>query len=181
MEFKDLVTLWAAPDNTKLTPRQMSIRLPLHVAAKISALCELFPTRTRTEIIGDLLSTALDGVERGLSPEPYPGEASEMGELEDLNPQSFEELIYGARRRYVELVDKYEKEMAVEFAQDQIARDYAQPQTPTPPTPARAKRAPTTGGASAQATTTARPAVGGRGDHRSRKRTPAGGRRSREK
>ena len=181
MEFKDLVNMWSAPDNTKLTPRQMSIRLPLHVAAKISALCELFPTRTRTEIMGDLLSTALDGVERGLSPEPSLEEAREMGEQEDFNPQSFEELILGARRRYLELVRKYEKEFAVEFAQDQIARTYAQPQTPAPPTPARAKRAPTTGGANAQATTKARPVVGGRGDHRSRKRTPAGGRRSREK
>jgi hypothetical protein len=31
------------------------------VAAKIDALCELFPTRSKTAIIGDLLASALEG------------------------------------------------------------------------------------------------------------------------
>ena len=74
MQSKDLVKLWNAPDNTRLTPKQKSIRLPLHVAAKISALCEIFPKKTKTDIIGDLLATALDDVEEGLSSEPYPWE-----------------------------------------------------------------------------------------------------------
>jgi len=52
----------------------MTIRLPLHVAAKIEALCEMFSHRTKTEIIGDLLSTALEEVVEGFSPKPYPEE-----------------------------------------------------------------------------------------------------------
>ena len=70
MEPKDLVKVWEAPDNSQLTPKQISIRLPLHVAAKIAALSELYPRRSKTELIGDLLATALDQVGQGFSSEP---------------------------------------------------------------------------------------------------------------
>jgi hypothetical protein len=59
MEPRDLVNVWDTPDNSKLIPKQWSIRLPIHVAAKINALCDLFPRRTKTEIISDLIATAL--------------------------------------------------------------------------------------------------------------------------
>jgi hypothetical protein len=62
----DLVKVWDAPDNTRLTPKQVSIRLPIMVAAKISALGEMYPRKTKTELIGDLLATALDQLEDGL-------------------------------------------------------------------------------------------------------------------
>ena len=66
MKPVDLAKVWAAPDNSRLTAKQQSFRLPVHVAAKIQALCELYPHRTKTEIVGDLLSTALEDVIRGL-------------------------------------------------------------------------------------------------------------------
>src|SRR5512139_554738 len=56
---RDLVKVWDAPDNSRLTPKQWSIRLPIQVAAQINALCTLYPRKTKTEIIGDLLATAL--------------------------------------------------------------------------------------------------------------------------
>ena len=65
MKPQDLLNVWDAPDNSKLTPKQLSIRLPLHVAAKISALCDMYPRKTKTEIIGDLLATALDQLRSG--------------------------------------------------------------------------------------------------------------------
>ena len=71
MEPIDLVKVWEAPDNSQLTPKQISIRLPLHVAAKINALSDLYPRRTKTEIIGDLLAAALDQVQNGFSEDPY--------------------------------------------------------------------------------------------------------------
>jgi hypothetical protein len=64
MKPQDLAKVWDAPDNSKLTPKQISIRLPIHVAAKISALCDMYPRKTKTEIIGDLLATALDQFEK---------------------------------------------------------------------------------------------------------------------
>lgn len=66
MNPKDLVKVWDAPDNSKLTPKQISIRLPILVAAKINALCEIYPRKTKTEIISDLLSTSLDQLEEGM-------------------------------------------------------------------------------------------------------------------
>ncbi len=66
MEPKDLVKVWEAPDHSRLTPKQISIRLPILVAAKISALQDMYPNKSKTQIIGDLLATALDQLEAGL-------------------------------------------------------------------------------------------------------------------
>jgi hypothetical protein len=104
MKTKDLINVWNAPDNSRLTPKQMSIRLPLHVAAKLSALCEMFPKKTKTEIIGDLLATALNDVVEGLSVEPYPEEEGHA------DP----DLYWGDRKRYEQLVSKYLQEMESE-------------------------------------------------------------------
>lgn len=90
MKTKDLITLWDAPDPPRLAPKQTSIRLPMLVAAKISALCDLYPKKTKTEIIGDLLTTALEQLERELpSRTGYPCEQDpETGETlyEDIGP-----------------------------------------------------------------------------------------------
>lgn len=64
----DLHKVWAAPDNSRLTAKQYSFRLPVHVAAKLSALCEMFPQKTRTQLVGDLLATALEDFERSFPP-----------------------------------------------------------------------------------------------------------------
>lgn len=66
MKATELVSMWGSPDNTRLTSKQVSFRLPVHVAAKIAALCDLYPTKTRTQIVGDLLSSALAEVEKAL-------------------------------------------------------------------------------------------------------------------
>lgn len=105
MEPKDLVKVWDAPDNSKLTPKQLSIRLPILVAAKISALCDIYPRKTKTEIIGDLLSTALDqleaalpsikGQERGIEPsegKPYYEDVGPRGVFRDLTEKHLREI-----------------------------------------------------------------------------------------
>jgi hypothetical protein len=72
MKSSDLHVLWDAPDNSHLYPKQFSFRLPVHVAAKLAALEEMYPKRTRTEIVGDLLSAALSELENALP--TFPGE-----------------------------------------------------------------------------------------------------------
>ena len=62
MDPKDLVKVWDAPDHSQLTPKQISIRLPILAAAKIAALCEMYPSKSKSQIIGDLIATALDQV-----------------------------------------------------------------------------------------------------------------------
>jgi hypothetical protein len=99
MDPKDLVKIWGAPDNTKLTPKQISIRLPIHVAAKIFAISEMFPKKKKTEIIGDLLAAALAQFAEGL-----PNEPSEYEEAQGRDPQTE---WCGERGTYERKVKKY--------------------------------------------------------------------------
>lgn len=64
MKTKELITLWGAPETPRLTVKQISIRLPILVSAKISALCEMYSKKTKTDIIGDLLNSALEQLEK---------------------------------------------------------------------------------------------------------------------
>lgn len=66
MKTQHLHDSWASPDNSRLTPKQFSLRLPVHIAAKVSALCEMYPQKNRTQIVADLLSAALDDLEKNL-------------------------------------------------------------------------------------------------------------------
>lgn len=87
-----LHNFWSQPDNSRLTSKQYSYRLPVHVAAKIAAFCDMYPQKTRTEIVGDLLSTAIEGVISGMpfvAGKPF-GTDPETGEeiCEDIGPRS---------------------------------------------------------------------------------------------
>lgn len=106
MEPRDLVKVWDAPDNSKLTAKQWSIRLPVHVAAKINALCDLYPRKTKTEIIGDLLATALSQLADAL---PYSD-----GELLGMGPDGPEHEMIGPRADFWTLTEKYIKELEQE-------------------------------------------------------------------
>lgn len=66
MKTNDLLKVWGAFDNKRLCAKQFSIRLPVHVAARISALCDMYPSKTKTDIISDLLATSLDHIEETL-------------------------------------------------------------------------------------------------------------------
>jgi hypothetical protein len=99
MDPKDLVKIWGAIDNTRLTPKQISIRLPIHVAAKIFAISDMYPKKKKTEIIGDLLAAALAQFAEGLSNEP-----DEMDLARGLDPRDG---WCGDRGTYEGLVKKY--------------------------------------------------------------------------
>jgi hypothetical protein len=66
MKPSELHAVWSMPDNTRLTAKQYSFRLPVHVAAKLAALCELYPNKTRTQIVADLLATSIELAAEGL-------------------------------------------------------------------------------------------------------------------
>lgn len=66
MKSGQLHDLWSSPDNSRLTTKQISFRLPVHIAAKIAALCEMYPQKNRTQIVADLLTSALDDLEKNL-------------------------------------------------------------------------------------------------------------------
>lgn len=99
----ELHSFWSLPDNSRLTSKQYSFRLPVHVAAKIAALCDLYPQKTRTEIVGDLLSTAIEDLVKGMP--------SINGKLLDVDGETGEEYHedIGPRGRFWDLADKHYK------------------------------------------------------------------------
>lgn len=64
MKASELVASWTSPDNKRLTSKQVSIRLPVHIAARVFGLCDMFPNKTRTDIIADLLNSSLEEIEK---------------------------------------------------------------------------------------------------------------------
>lgn len=102
MKASDLVTVWSAPDNSRLTAKQYSFRLPVHVAAKLAALEDLYPTRSRTQLVGDLLSAAITEVEKNLP--------SHAGTPWDMEPEDGDEQLYeaaGMAADYRKLANKH--------------------------------------------------------------------------
>ena len=88
MKASDLVTVWSDPDNSRLTAKQYSFRLPVHVAAKLAALEEMYPTKSRTQLVGDLLSAAMAEVEKS-----FPSvTGAAVGVHPDTHEELFEEL-----------------------------------------------------------------------------------------
>lgn len=63
MKFRELLETWERSAGERRTPEIYSVRLPIHDAAKLAALAEMFPGRSEQDIITDLLSAALDEIE----------------------------------------------------------------------------------------------------------------------
>ena len=103
MKTPDLLKVWGAFDNKRLCAKQFSIRLPVHVAARINALCEMYPSKTRSDIINDLLSSALDHIEESLPvyKSDFPDHVDGKEIYADIGPKI--EFQYAANRFYIEL------------------------------------------------------------------------------
>ncbi|SDX54181.1 hypothetical protein [Nitrosomonas oligotropha] len=112
MKSSTLHSVWSAPDNTRLTSKQYSFRLPVHVAAKIAALCEMYPSRTKTEIVGDLLSSAIDEFLAGL---PYV-----QGKYVGTNPETGEKihLDAGPESKFWQLANEHYREIEREMGNE---------------------------------------------------------------
>jgi hypothetical protein len=63
MRVQDLVELWDQGASEQRTRESYTVKLPIHDAAKIAALAELYPGRSETQLITELLSAALDELE----------------------------------------------------------------------------------------------------------------------
>jgi hypothetical protein len=117
MEAKHLASLWSAPDNTRLTAKQSSFRLPVHVAAKLAALAELYPNKTKTQLVGDLLAAALVEMEKALP--GYPGRY--FGDDED-GSALYEET--GPAQKFRDLSNKYYAELEGELGNEKPGKLY---------------------------------------------------------
>jgi hypothetical protein len=132
MKASNLHDAWASPDNTRLTPKQFSFRLPIHVAAKIAALCEMYPQKSRTQLIADLLTSALDELEQNLpqalgAPADAEQQHYERMAMEQLGEEfapSFE--LGGLRGTFRKLANKYFYELEGELGNENPAPLFAQ-------------------------------------------------------
>ncbi|MHB1247193.1 MAG: type 1 pili tip component [Sulfuriferula sp.] len=68
MNISDLMKVWESSASGPLAAQTYQVRLPLQDAAKIAALTEMYPRRNETEIITELLTAALNELERAM---PY--------------------------------------------------------------------------------------------------------------
>lgn len=63
MYVKDVLDNWQRSASERRTVKQYCVRLPVHDAAKLAALAQMYPGRSEQDIITDLLSAALDELE----------------------------------------------------------------------------------------------------------------------
>ena len=68
MKVSDLITEWNRNAQGRLTDQRYSVCLPLEDAAKLEALHEMYPKKTRDALITELLGAALEELEAGM---PY--------------------------------------------------------------------------------------------------------------
>jgi hypothetical protein len=101
MRISDLVMEWERSGGGYLTAREYKIRLPLRDAAKIAALAAMYPLRNETEIISELLTAALEELERAM---PYI-QGSKIIARDELDDPIFEDV--GPTPRFHALYKQY--------------------------------------------------------------------------
>ncbi|MFO8142998.1 MAG: hypothetical protein R6T87_14195 [Marinobacter sp.] len=60
MKVTDLPQHWEQEKKTMERTHEYNLRLPLEDAARIAALAELYPDRSESEILNDMVAAALD-------------------------------------------------------------------------------------------------------------------------
>ena len=100
MKISDVVQHWETSSSGALTVREYRVRLPLRDAARIAALAEMYPIRSETEIISELLSAALDELEQAM---PYVAGSQVIAE-DDQGDPIYEDV--GPTPRFIALTEK---------------------------------------------------------------------------
>lgn len=103
MKVHELLAMWEQTSRGRLTPEEFTVRLPVEDAARILALAEMYPRRSVSEIITDLLAAALDELETSL---PYQ-RGEQVVELDEEGDPLYEDI--GPTPRYLTLSRKYLK------------------------------------------------------------------------
>lgn len=84
MRIRQLVNYWQGINSSNDTPKiHLQIALPIHDAARLAALADLFPALKSEEIMAELLHSALDEVQEAF---PYVGGKTQISEDELGNP-----------------------------------------------------------------------------------------------
>ncbi|HVY82575.1 MAG TPA: pilin assembly protein [Steroidobacteraceae bacterium] len=109
MKFKELLDSWRQSAAGPRTAAEYAVRLPVDDAARLHALAEMFPGRTREQIITDLLSAALQEVAAVM---PYVQGAKVISTDEQGDP-IYEDA--GLTPRFAELTRQHKKKLEAEL------------------------------------------------------------------
>ncbi len=101
MSFVDLVGIWDQQASGELVQERYRVALTVEDAAKIEALAELFPGRSREQLIAELIGTALDELVASF---PYEQGSRVITHDEEGDPV-YEDV--GYTPRYLALVEKH--------------------------------------------------------------------------
>ncbi len=103
MSFKELLDSWRTGAAAPRTAKAYAVRLPVDDAARLDALADMFPGRTREQLITELLGVALKDVAAAM---PYvPG--TRVISTDDQGDPVFEDI--GLMPRFIELTRKYRR------------------------------------------------------------------------
>lgn len=108
MNIHDLIHSWEKASVTRLAVESISVQLPLYDAARIAALAEIFPLKSRQEMVSELLNVALDQVEEAF---PYAQGERVIAE-DDQGDPIFEDV--GLTPLFLSLVKKHEARLSSE-------------------------------------------------------------------
>ncbi len=106
MTFKKLLASWAEAGRPAKTAESYAVHLSLDDAARVHALADMFPGRSREEIITDLISVALQEVQAAM---PYVRGERVISTDEQGDPL-YEDA--GPTPRFIELARMYRRELA---------------------------------------------------------------------
>ena len=103
LTMKELLDQWQQHAAAKVTVTDYSVRLPLEDAARIHAIADMFPGRTREQIITDLLGVALSDLAASM---PYV-QGKKVISTDDQGDPVYEDA--GLTPRFMELTRKHRK------------------------------------------------------------------------
>jgi hypothetical protein len=101
MKIRELLSMWEKTAAGELTRETFAVRLPVEDAARIHALAEMFPRRSREELITDLLTAALSDLESAM---PYE-RGNNVVALDEEGDPLYEDI--GPTPQYLTLIRKY--------------------------------------------------------------------------
>jgi len=109
VNFADVLESWRSGASAPRTVSEYSVRLTLDDAAQLNALAELFPGRTREQLITDLLGAALQELAATIPYEPGPKVISRDEQGDPLYEDA------GLTPRLMELTRKHRRQLEAEL------------------------------------------------------------------
>lgn len=105
MHIKNLLDEWAGTARSQEPVSSITVELPAEQAARLMALQDMYPGRTREQLLVDLISSALDELEAAL---PYiPG--NRIVSEDDFGDPIYEDI--GPTPRFLELTRKHREQL----------------------------------------------------------------------